>query len=235
MSGLWNCRRKRRHNEVGGASGSIAKSISAYDMAFSDAIYGSSPRYVSRQRLQTMLDYEYALLMERLDARRDEVRARDGGAVLERPAGEDRGMVGLGHAQHLLHHGAREADLPAHDPLTGRDARRHDALLDGVRIRGVHAGMGDAGLVDGGARPLRVQQCVRDPGDRGLVQRHGALRWVRRPRPPGPAAGPSARTLPRKASISAREELAAGSLRPSAGAGVRSFAIGPVRRIKPAV
>jgi hypothetical protein len=55
---------------VGGASGSIAKSISAYDMTVSDAIYGPSERYVSRQRLQTMLKYEFDLLRERLDAKR---------------------------------------------------------------------------------------------------------------------------------------------------------------------
>jgi hypothetical protein len=51
---------------VGGASGTIAKSISAYDMVISDAIYGHSERYVSRQRLTTMLDHEYGLLSERL-------------------------------------------------------------------------------------------------------------------------------------------------------------------------
>jgi hypothetical protein len=55
---------------VGGASGTIAKSISAYDMVISDAIYGPSERYVSRRRLTTMLDYEYALLNERLSGQR---------------------------------------------------------------------------------------------------------------------------------------------------------------------
>lgn len=53
---------------AGGASGTIAKTISAYDMAFSDAIYGKAPRYVSRERLQLMLDHEYQLLTERLGA-----------------------------------------------------------------------------------------------------------------------------------------------------------------------
>src|SRR5438477_7150643 len=55
---------------VGGAAGTIAKTISAYDMMVSDAIYGPCERYVSRQRLQSMLDHEYALLIERLDAKR---------------------------------------------------------------------------------------------------------------------------------------------------------------------
>jgi len=57
---------------VGGASGTIAKTISAYDMTVSDAIYGVSPRYVSQERLSHMLTYEFHLLRERLDARRGE-------------------------------------------------------------------------------------------------------------------------------------------------------------------
>ena len=56
--------------QVGGASGSIAKTMSAYDMTFSDAIYGKAPRYVSRERLHTMLDHEYRLLKERLSEKR---------------------------------------------------------------------------------------------------------------------------------------------------------------------
>jgi len=52
---------------VGKASGTVAKTISAYDMAVSDAIYGTAERYVSRKRLQAMLDYEFKLLIERLE------------------------------------------------------------------------------------------------------------------------------------------------------------------------
>jgi hypothetical protein len=55
---------------VGGASGTVAKTISAYDMTVSDAIYGPTPRYVSRQRLQSMLDCEFDLLLKRLDEKR---------------------------------------------------------------------------------------------------------------------------------------------------------------------
>jgi len=53
--------------KVGGAAGTIAKSLSAYDMTVSDAIYGSTTRYVSRQRLSSMLDCEFGLLRKRLD------------------------------------------------------------------------------------------------------------------------------------------------------------------------
>ena len=55
---------------VGSAAGSIAKTMSAYDMQFSDSIYGSSNRYVSRDRLHSMLETEYNLLSARLDADR---------------------------------------------------------------------------------------------------------------------------------------------------------------------
>src|SRR4029450_832355 len=60
----------RRFFRIGGAAGTIAKTMSAYDMTFSDAIYGPADRYVSRVRLQTMLDHEYHLLIERLPPRR---------------------------------------------------------------------------------------------------------------------------------------------------------------------
>jgi hypothetical protein len=55
---------------VGGAAGTVAKSMSAYDMQVSDAIYGHADRYVSRGRLQAMLDREFDLDVERLGQQR---------------------------------------------------------------------------------------------------------------------------------------------------------------------
>jgi hypothetical protein len=60
---------------AGGAAGTIAKSISAYDMAVSDVIYGKAERYVSRSRLEAMLDYEYKLNIERLAGARGDTSA----------------------------------------------------------------------------------------------------------------------------------------------------------------
>ncbi len=65
----------RRFFHVGGASGTVAKTMSAYDMTFSDAIYGPTDRYVSRVRLNTMLDHEYGLLIQRLDQKLGDRRA----------------------------------------------------------------------------------------------------------------------------------------------------------------
>jgi hypothetical protein len=51
---------------AGGASGTIAKTISAYDKEVSDELYGSGSRYVSKQRLEAMLDKEWADLQTQL-------------------------------------------------------------------------------------------------------------------------------------------------------------------------
>ena len=59
----------RHFFRAGGASGTIAKAMSAYDKSFSDAIYGSEQdgRYVTESRLRKMLTYETTLLEERID------------------------------------------------------------------------------------------------------------------------------------------------------------------------
>jgi len=60
---------------AGGAAGTISKSISAYDMTVSDAIYGECERYVCRERLESMLRYEYDLCIERLASVRGDITA----------------------------------------------------------------------------------------------------------------------------------------------------------------
>jgi len=55
---------------VGGASGTVAKTISAYDKEVSDDLYGSGSRYVSKQRLEAMLGNEWAQLLTQLEKTR---------------------------------------------------------------------------------------------------------------------------------------------------------------------
>jgi len=55
---------------VGGASGTVAKTISAYDKEVSDDLYGAGTRYVSKERLQAMLDDEWQQLLAQLQAKR---------------------------------------------------------------------------------------------------------------------------------------------------------------------
>jgi len=62
--------------QVGAAAGTIAKTMSAYDKTYSDAIYGieESGRYVCESRLNKMLDHEYNLMEERLHSERPETK-----------------------------------------------------------------------------------------------------------------------------------------------------------------
>src|ERR671938_449316 len=60
---------------VGGAAGTVAKSMSAYDMEVSNAIYGEADRYVSRGRLESMLNHEYTLNIERLSNTKGDTNA----------------------------------------------------------------------------------------------------------------------------------------------------------------
>ena len=59
---------------VGGAAGTVAKTISAYDMSVSDSLYGPAQHYVSRERLEAMLRLEFAQLLERLGPSRGDTK-----------------------------------------------------------------------------------------------------------------------------------------------------------------
>ncbi|MGA3295225.1 MAG: TonB-dependent receptor [Candidatus Acidiferrales bacterium] len=95
--------------KVGGAAGSISKSISAYDMAVSDAIYGRCQRYVSRERLQNMLDYEHNLNLERLKISRGDrtaffAFADTVAAINYEGTNECHGWMGVKFQAHLRDH-----------------------------------------------------------------------------------------------------------------------------------
>jgi hypothetical protein len=90
----------RHFFQAGGAAGTIAKSMSAYDMKFSDDIYGKAHRYVSRERLVQMLDHEYQLLTERLGQTRGDrttffVYANTVAAASFRGTGDCHGWMGM--------------------------------------------------------------------------------------------------------------------------------------------
>ena len=123
---------------AGGAAGTIAKTMSAYDMTFSDAIYGSSPRYVSRERLETMLGHEQRLLIERLgatasDTRRFFVFADTVAARSFRRHDESHGWMGL-RFQHAPH--ADFSDIIVHvRMLDAENLLQQEALgITGVNL-----------------------------------------------------------------------------------------------------
>ena len=85
---------------VGGAARTVAKTISAYDMAVSDSLYGPTTRYVSRQRLEAMLEREFAQVVDSLASTRGAQNAffafADTVATRRHGHGENgRGWVGI--------------------------------------------------------------------------------------------------------------------------------------------
>lgn len=60
----------RQFFSAGAAAGTVAKTMSAYDMQVSDDVYGKAGRYVSRERCEQMLVHEYDLMVDRLNESR---------------------------------------------------------------------------------------------------------------------------------------------------------------------
>jgi hypothetical protein len=106
---------------VGGASGTVAKTISAYDKEVSDQLYGAGTRYVSRPRLQAMLESEWKQLLAQLQASRgsdtkffafvDTISARNFSGT-----NDCHGWVGL---RFLRHPGDEPNDIILHINLMG--------------------------------------------------------------------------------------------------------------------
>ena len=128
----------RRFFHVGAAAGTIAKTMSAYDMAVSDDIYGPVDRYVSRARLMQMLGKEFDQVVNRLA----EVRARNttffayAATVTARSfkqKNECHGWIGV---RLQLHPGAEPSDIIAHVRMLDNDnAMQSEALgIIGVNL-----------------------------------------------------------------------------------------------------
>jgi len=132
---------------VGGAAGTVAKTISAYDMAVSDAVYGTAKRYVSRQRLQAMLDHEWSLLLERLEKTRgastkffvfaDTVAARS-----FRHAEEGHGWLGI-RFQTEVH--SPPSQIIIHARMWDADNARQQEALGILGVNLIHAAFYDHG------------------------------------------------------------------------------------------
>ena len=128
---------------VGGASGTVAKTISAYDMTVSDAIYGRSERYVSQQRLATMLDHEYGLLVERLAAKCGTTTKffafADTAAATSFSRREDgHGWLGV-RFQH--HPGAEPSQVVLHMRLTDKENLQQQEALGILGVNLIHSAL----------------------------------------------------------------------------------------------
>jgi hypothetical protein len=121
---------------VGHAAGTVAKTISAYDMAVSDAVYGPTERYVSRQRLKAMLDHEYGLLLERLEDKRGGNTAffvfADTVATRKE---EGRGWLGI---RFQAESGADPSEIYIHVRMLDKESVRQQEALGVIGVNLIH-------------------------------------------------------------------------------------------------
>lgn len=167
----------RHFFRAGGAAGTIAKSISAYDMTMSDAIYGKevSGRYVCEDRLKKMLETEYDILINRLN----DIRHKDTtffafadtvSAKSYKGTGENHGWMGI-KFQHAA--GARPSQVILHmSMLDAENIQQQEAIgLLGVNL--VYAAYHDvfdresfvSGLMDGLTNSRLQIDMIRVSGD----------------------------------------------------------------------
>ncbi len=125
---------------AGGAAGSIAETISAYDKTVSDARYGPAKRYVSRERLHAMLDHEFGALVRKLGPARgertsffvfaDTVATRS----YSRP-GEGEGWLGM---RFQTRPGAEPSEIVLHARLLDRETAHQQEALGVLGVNLVH-------------------------------------------------------------------------------------------------
>ncbi len=181
----------RHFFKAGGASGTVAKSISAYDMRVSDAIYGHPKRYVSQERLEKMLDHEFGLLVDRLAADRGAQTRFFAFAdtVATTPhdgKGQGHSWIGMRFQDQPL---AEPSEVVLHLRLWDKDASRQQDALGIVGVNLIHAALHHRDNVDHflmalvdevGAGRVEVEFAnFRGPGFSNFDNRAVALRLVR--------------------------------------------------------
>lgn len=126
--------------KAGAASGTIAKTMSAYDMNFSDAIYGKSERYVSEEKLMSMLNREYSLLSQRLSHRAKKSNFFAFANTVEtlnyKRTNEGHGWIGLRFQKHPM---SEPNDCVIHVILKDNDPLWQQQILGMVGVNLIHA------------------------------------------------------------------------------------------------
>jgi len=158
----------RHFFRAGGASGTVAKTMSAYDKDFSDAIYGKvkGGRYVCEPRLKKMIQHEYNLIVERLDRKRySDTRffayANTVSTINYAKTNQGHGWMGI-EFQH--HHEAEPSEITIHFNLFEQDARLQQET---VGVLGVNLTYAANYLWE---KPLEILKTLYDNLDRSQVE-----------------------------------------------------------------
>ena len=133
----------RNFFKVGSASGTIAKTMSAYDKDFSDAIYGKEKkgRYVCKERLEKMLEKEYDLLEERLDEKEHQNKRFFAFADTVSTVNFDKTIKGHGWIglRFQLNHDQKPSDFIIHVHLNDQDAQLQQETVGIIGTNLMHA------------------------------------------------------------------------------------------------
>ena len=134
----------RQFFKAGAAAGSIAKTMSAYDMKFSDAIYGvqEDRRYVSRDRVMAMLEKEFGLVIDRVGTTRS-VASRYfayGATVAAKSYGQDNECHAWVGVRLQMYPRAEPSDIIVHLRLTDYSAERQQQALGIFGVNLIYAG-----------------------------------------------------------------------------------------------
>lgn len=175
---------------VGAAAGTIAKSISAYDMTISDATYGKADRYVTRDRVQNMLDYEYLQCFLTLKTARGKDTAFFAFAdtVVAKAFGRDNECHGWLGIKYQGRPGAEPNTVMIHCRMLDSTAQLQQEALGILGVNLVHGSLSKAGshyqvlagLMDDLSR-ARIEVDLVDfsgPDYKGVDKRCVALRLV---------------------------------------------------------
>lgn len=123
----------RQFFRAGAAAGTIAKTMSAYDMKFSDAIYGTQDdgRYVSKSRLKSMIDKEFDLVIERVGTSRPKTSRyfSYGATVAAKSYQSDNECHAWCGIRIQMYPGAPPSEIVAHIRMRDEDADRQQVSL----------------------------------------------------------------------------------------------------------
>jgi len=123
----------RQFFRAGAAAGTIAKTMSAYDMKFSDAIYGTQKdgRYVSKSRVKSMIEKEFELVIDRVGTSRPKTSRyfSYGATVAAKSYQSDNECHAWCGIRIQMYPGAPPSEIVAHIRMRDEDAERQQTSL----------------------------------------------------------------------------------------------------------
>ncbi len=133
----------RQFFKAGAAAGTIAKTISAYDMKFSDAIYGAQEdkRYVSKSRVKSMLEKEFDLVIDRVGTTRSKTSRYFSYAttVAAKNYKEDNECHAWCGIKIQMYPGAEPSEIVLHVRMRDNNADRQQSVLGVLGVNIIYA------------------------------------------------------------------------------------------------